>query len=106
LHENIDYVRGILNDTVQFTGVEADYKNISDIKPDGRYFQYQKLVNSPINSVPSHTVIKEYIEKKGTDYRFETAENPIKALRDRKKDNISVGVAPSAAQSTGFKPNK
>lgn len=51
-------------------------------------------------------MIKEYIEKKGTDYRFETAENPIKALRDRKKDNISVGVAPSAAQSTGFKPNK
>lgn len=106
LHENIEYVRGILRDTAQFTGVETDYKNISELKPDGRYFRYQKTVNSPISAVPSHSVIKDYIEKNGTDYRFETAENPIKALRSRKKDNVTVGVDPTAAESTGFKPNK
>lgn len=106
LHENIAYVRGILGETVQFTSDKADFKNIAELKPDGRFFSYQKIVNSPVSSVPSHTVIKDYIEKKGKDYRFETDENPIKALRDRTKDNTSVGVNPDAAESIGFKPNK
>lgn len=106
LHENIEYVRQVLNDTAQFTGSTTDYKNINELEPDSRYFCYQKTVNSPVSSVPSHTVIKEYIEKNGTDYRFEIAENPIKALRNRKKDNVTVGVDPSAAESTGFKLNK
>lgn len=106
LHENIGYVRGILNDTVQFTGDKADYKNIKDMKEGSRFFAYQETVNTPITSVPSHAFIKDYIAKKGKDYRFETEENPIKALRDRKKDNVTVGLKADAAESTGFKPNK
>ncbi len=106
LHENIGYVRGILNDTVQFTGDKTDYKNIKDLKQNARYFSYQKIVNEPVSSVPSHTVIKNYIAKNGKDYRYETEENPIPSLRSRTKDNVLVGVDPTAADSTGFKPNE
>lgn len=33
----------------------------------------------------------DFISKNNKDYRFETKENPILALRDRKSDNTSIG---------------
>ena len=41
--------------------------------------------------MPSHIVIQKAITQNGRDYRFETAENPIEALRDRRKDNTVIG---------------
>ena len=39
----------------------------------------------------SHTIIERVIRADGQDYRFETAPNPIPALRSRTEDNTSVG---------------
>jgi hypothetical protein len=42
------------------------------------------------------------IDRHGLDYRYQTALNPIKELRDRREDNTSVGRKSGAASSTNF----
>lgn len=41
--------------------------------------------------VASHIVIKEAIDRFGKDCRFEDKENPIEILRNRSKDNTTLG---------------
>ena len=102
LHENIDYVREILGDTVQFTSVVEDYDRVENLSPDADFFRYQKILNEPLNQVPSHCVIGTHIRNYGKDYRFNVAPNPIKELRPRTLDNTSVGRCPGAAKSSDF----
>lgn len=104
LHSNVEYVRDIIANTVQFTGAMEDYTSIANLDDGARFFEYNTKINSPVRSAASHQVITEYQAKHGNDYRYETAENPIKALRDRTKDNTRVGISPSVAKSTDFKP--
>lgn len=105
LHENIDYVRQIIVDTVQFTGVGEDYERIELLSPNANFFRYQNIINSSIEIVPSHKVIEEHIRRCGKDYRYEVASNPIPQHRNRGMDNTSVGRVKGAAQSTRFKCN-
>ena len=102
LHENIEYVRGVLDRTVQYTGNFEDYININKLPKDANFFQYQDIMNPSTEIVPSHIVIDEHISRFGQDYRFEVAPNPIEGLRDRTVDNTSVGRVPNIAGSTGF----
>ncbi len=102
LHENIEYVRGILDTTVQFTGNLEDYININELPSDANFFQYQKIINPTTEIVPSHIVIDTHIRGYGRDYRFEVAPNPIRELRSRTSDNTSVGRVPNVAGSTEF----
>ncbi len=108
LHENVEYVRTILKNTVQFTGNREDYKPLKDLPSNADFFLFQEVINGTGKNTPSHNVIKEHITKKGTDYRYEVAPSPIPELFDRKKDNICVGVKPDATQegNTGFTCNK
>ena len=91
LKSNIDYVRGVLASTVENTSVREGYADISTLPGDSDFFAYQKKVNPTPDIVPSHIVIQKAIAQNGRDYRFETAENPIEALRDRRKDNTVIG---------------
>ncbi len=102
LHENIEYVRNILNSTVQFTGNFEDYININQLEKDANFFKYQNIMNPSPEIVPSHIVIDTHIKGYGYDYRFEVAPNPIEQLRDRRCDNTSVGRVPNEAKSTDF----
>jgi hypothetical protein len=43
LHENIDYVRKILGDTVQYTSVKEDYLKIKDLPQDADFFKFQNM---------------------------------------------------------------
>lgn len=107
LHENIDYVRDVLKNTVQFTsGCDDSYLKIEDLQDDAAFFRFQNIINPSVEIVPSHCVIDTYLRRHRTDYRFEVAENPIPELRNRRCDNTSVGRIPGAAESTGFKCNK
>ena len=106
LHENIDYVRDVLKNTVQFTGLLEDYVNIDELPKDANFYQYQKIINPTVDVVPSHIVIDTHIRGYGRDYRFEVAPNPIKELRSRTKDNTDVGRVPYSAMSTDFWCNK
>ena len=103
LHENIDYVRKILSDTVQYTtGKDNEYIKVENLPADADFFRFQNITNPTTDIVPSHCVIENYLRRHRTDYRFEVAENPIPALRNRRCDNTDVGRKPGAAESTDF----
>lgn len=105
LHENIEYVRGVLKNTVQFTSVREDYERIEDLPKDADFFTYQGIVNPKTDIVPSHNVIDAHIRYYGRDYRWQVAPNPVPELRNRTMDNTSVGRVPHAADSTDFSCN-
>lgn len=105
LHENIAYVRDILDTTVQFTSDREEYKKLEDLPDSADFFKFQNTVNPSPEITPSHNVIESYIAGHGQDYRYETAPNPIEALQNRKQDNTSVGRVKGAAKSTEFKCN-
>ena len=102
LHENVDYVRSVLGNTVQFTSLKEDYFLLKEIPRDADFFRYQEIVNPSTDIVPSHRIIKSYIRRHGKDYRYQTAPNPVPELRDRRTDNTSVGRCPNAAPSGDF----
>lgn len=102
LHENIEYVRKVLNDTVQFTGHFEDYINVNKLPKDANFFQYQSIMNPTTEIVPSHITIESHIKNFGKDYRYEVAPNPVEPLRNRRYDNTKVGIVPNEARSTDF----
>lgn len=106
LHENIDYVRKILGDTVQFTTDRDNYVKIKDLPQNADFFTFQNITNPTTEIVPSHNVIEYAIERRGMDYRYQTAPNPVPELRSRRVDNTSVGRKAGAASSTDFYCNK
>ena len=105
LHENIEYVRNILGNTVQYTSHREDYAKVSCLPPDADFFRFQQLVNPTTEIVPSHNVIREFINRRGADYRFQIAPSPVPELRNRRQDNTAVGRKPNAADSTSFDCN-
>ncbi|MBR6221069.1 MAG: hypothetical protein IKQ80_10925 [Clostridia bacterium] len=88
---NIEYVRAVLGGTVCNTALREDWTNVNDLSPKADFFKYQGAVNADVNDVESHAVIQRLIARDGTDYRFETAPNPVPALRDRSTDNTDLG---------------
>ena len=102
LHENIDYVRRILSDTVQYTTERDDYVKVKDLQKNADFFRFQNITNPTTDIVPSHNVIETSIRRRGMDYRFQTEQNPVPELRNRREDNTSVGRKPDAAKSTEF----
>ena len=91
LTSNVEYVRDILKNTVTLTADRESWTPLEAMPEDADFFHYQAQVNGNPETVESHDIIERLIEREGRDYRFETAENPIKALRDRKRDNTRVG---------------
>ena len=87
---NIDYIRGVLEKTLNYTRLGDNYTLLKDLPNTANYFKYQKMNIKKPDTLPSHIVIKNHIEKFGEDYRFETKKNPCKELQDRKCDNINV----------------
>ena len=90
LHENINYVRDIIKNTVNNTKVKEGYCLVKDLNDNADFFKYQNKVCKNVDKASSHLVIKKNIEKNGQDYRFETKEHPLKELRDRKSDNNTL----------------
>lgn len=91
LESNISYVRDVLKNTVQNTSKREDYMDVCKLPANADFFIYQNIVNNKTEDVLSHRVIEDHICQYGKDYRFETDENPVPALRDRTKDNTTVG---------------
>ncbi len=106
LHENVDYVREILNTTVQYTGVKESYEKVEKLSSDSDFYRYQSIIIPTAEIVPSHNVIEKHIQLCGKDYRYQTKEHPIDVMQDRFFDNINVGRKAHAAHSTDFKCNK
>ncbi len=89
--KNKHYIRNILKNTVNNTSVLEEYTDLDSV-PDGyEYFKFNSTVNKSPSSVASHKVIDAYINEFGEDYRFTVSEHPVKALRNRKEDNVNLG---------------
>lgn len=88
---NIDYVRRVLGGTVCNTALREGWTNVDALNPQADFFRYQGIVNRDVNDVESHAIIERVIARDGEDYRFETAPNPVPALRDRTVDNTEIG---------------
>ena len=97
LHENKAYVREILANTVQLTSKKEDYVDVSSLSSSDEFFQFQNTLNEPVEEVPTHSIIQTYIDSNPEDYRYQDTEHPVPALRNRKKDNVSVGREANAA---------
>lgn len=89
--EQKEYVRKVLKNTVTLTGDEEDYATVNSIPDGSKFFFYQNKVNKNLNDVASHTVIEQYIDEFGKDYRFEDTKNPVMELQNRKIDNVHLG---------------
>lgn len=89
--EQKDYVRNVLKNTVTLTGDMEDYSTVNSIPDKSRFFFFQDKINGNVNSVVSHTVISQYIDEFGKDYRYEDTKNPIIELQNRKIDNVNLG---------------
>lgn len=93
---NIDYIRGVLAKTVNYTRDKEDYALVDEIPSKSNFFKYQKQnIKSP-STLPSHQVIKDHIKKFGKDYRFETSPSPVKELQERGCDNVTLARRPRA----------
>lgn len=90
LKSNKSYIREVFK-TVRNTSLKETILDINALNNNADFFKYQKTVNTSVNSVASHNVIDKYISKYGEDYRYETKQNDIKELTDRKKDNTDLG---------------
>ena len=106
LHENVDYVRKILGDTVQYTTDKNAYVKVKDLPLGADFFKFQNVTNPTVDIVPSHNVIDNFIKYRGADYRFQLAPSPVSELRNRRVDNTDVGRKPDAAKSSDFFCNK
>lgn len=93
LGSNIGYVRQAMQ-MADFTAQREVFKPVNMLPKGYDFFVFQQAINADISQVPSHMVIDRYISKHGTDYRFETAPNPVPALRDRARDNTTLGREP------------
>ncbi len=88
---NKDYVRSVLGRTVSLTAHRESYADLKKVPDDADFFKYQNKVNKKPLDEAGHVVIEEHIARFGQDYRVQDKTHPVKALQDRKKDNIEVG---------------
>ena len=105
LHENIEYVREVLGNTVQFTGVREEYEKLENLPDNADFFRYQKIVVPEADMVPSHNVICRHIHEFDTDYRYQAAPHPVEELSDTECDNTKAGREKGAAYSSCFRCN-
>lgn len=90
LGTNKEYVRDVLERTVLLTGNKQSYIDVMKLDANADFFMYQnKLINE--KTTPSHVVIEKVISKLGQDYRYADKPSPVKALQNRKKDNVTLG---------------
>jgi len=94
LESNIPYVRSILT-TVQNTYKDKNPVPVQTLEKSDPFFAYQSIVHDSTDSVASHQVICQTINKLGRDYRFETAPHPVRELQSRTEDNTQIGRDPS-----------
>lgn len=77
---NVDYVRDVLKEQVEFTAQETEIAPKDTLKKDSLYAKTQGTLNA--GGVPSEQVIKEHVKKQGKDYRYLLkGEHPVERLK-------------------------
>lgn len=91
LGTNKEYIREVLERTILLTGDRQKYIDVMRLKPNADFFMYQNAIIKDEEKIPSHIVINKAIKKFGKDYRYEDKSNPVPELKNRKKDNTTIG---------------
>lgn len=86
-----EYIRQILGNTVCNTSLYENYVSVTKLPSNANFFDYQKRTIKDVETMPSHIVIEDHIKNFNSDYRLQDKEHPVKALRDRKSDNVNIG---------------
>ncbi len=100
LRSNIEYVRGVLKNTVTLTADRESWINLDELAPDADFYRYQADVHDAPDEVESHLAIQRVIDRDGRDYRFETRENPVPRLRNRARDDTALARVPEREPAT------
>ena len=90
LGTNKQYVRDVLERTINLTGNRDSYIEIMKLKDNADFFLYQNELIKDEKTVASHEVINKAITKFGQDYRYQDKAHPVKELSNRKKDNTTI----------------
>ena len=69
LKSNKEYLRGVLK-IANITSDKDGYVDASKLGKDSGFYKYQQKVNKNLDEVVSHTVIEDYIDNNGEDYRY------------------------------------
>lgn len=88
LGTNKEYVKRVLERTIELTGNKEGYIEVMKLKPNADFFAYQDKVILDENTIASHAVVEKTIKKFGQDYR--TSNSPISELNNRKRDNTTI----------------
>ena len=91
LHPTKNYVRDVLEHQVKLTTHDEEFELIDSLPTDYRFFNWNERVNGSVEDVPSHQVIRCIQQSEGEDYRLEDAPSPRRELRDRTRDNSTLG---------------
>lgn len=91
LHPTKNYVRDVLEHQVKLTTHDEDFELVDSLPADYRFFSWNERVNGSVEDVPSHQVIRCIQQSEGEDYRLEDAPSPRRELRDRTRDNATLG---------------
>lgn len=87
-----EYIRNIIAETVNNTALgESCYTNVTKLNENDNFFIYQSKTIKDVQTMPSHIVIENHIKEYKEDYRLEDTQHPIKELRNRKVDNVTIG---------------
>lgn len=86
--------KGYVRDTLKQVGVTAlrdQWVPVGSLPRGADFFRYQRKVCPKAEAVPSHTLVQQRMDREGTDFRFEIAPHPVAALRNRARDETSIG---------------
>src|SRR5690606_19459379 len=76
---NKEYVRDVLARTCEWAAWDAKFLPVSELPPEHRYFEYQRVVNA--GGAPSERVIEERRSKAGEEYRYQSdGPHPLESL--------------------------
>lgn len=98
-HDTRDYVRKVLGEQILFTANRENYVSINDLPKNHDFFFYQDRVNSDVDTVASHRVIRNHQDKFKVDFRFESEPNPVESLKDRNVDNTTIARVQTVSKS-------
>ena len=84
-------MRPVLDQQATLTADKEEFVDINDLPNDHEFFAWNEAVNGRVQDVPSHVAVKQLIDRDGEDYRSEDEESPVPELRDRTKDNTTLG---------------
>lgn len=90
LRDHSEMARTVLERQATLTRLREALIPVEQMPPNQAYFAHQRRWVGDGRALPSHCAVQRYIERYGTDYRFERRRSALEALHDRTCDNLTL----------------